>query len=319
MQTFRAGAFIPAARALTMIEGFRYFAGAAAPVRSCAMNVRLLGPLEVEYGRTPVRLGPAGQRALLARLLLDANRTVAVERLVDDLWGHDMPPTAFKMVQIHVSRLRKVLPDGVLVTHAPGYALEIAPEALDLVRFDRLREQGRAALARGSAAEAAHYLRDALALWRGPALAEFGEPFAALEGRRLEELRVACLEDRIDADLALGGHAPLIGELAALVAHHPLRERLQRQLMLALYRSGRQAEALAGYRRVRQMLSSELGIEPSPALRELERRMLQQDPALDGAAAGPSRHRKAAGERSARRTAARLPRRGACASRPRGG
>lgn len=305
-------------QALTRIEGFRYFVAAAVPVRSRSMNVRMLGPLEVEYGRAPVQLGPAGQRALLARLLLDANRTVAVERLVDDLWGDYAPPTAVKMVQIHVSKLRKALPDGVLVTRPPGYALEIAPEALDLVRFDRLREQGRAALARGSAAEAAHRLRDALALWRGPALAEFGEPFAAVETRRLEELRLACLEDRIDADLALGGHGPLIGELAALVAHHPLRERPRRQLMLALYRSGRQAEALAGYRRLRQMLSSELGIEPSPALRELERRMLQQDPALDVTAAGPSRHLRAAGRSAARRPAARPPRRGTCASTSRG-
>lgn len=180
---------------------------------------------------------------------------------------------------IHVSRLREVLPAGALVTRPPGYAVEIAPDALDLVRFDRLREQGRAALARGSAAEAAQRLRDALALWRGPALAEFDEPFAAIEAGRLEELRLACLEDRVDADLALGGHATLIGELAALVAHHPLRE-------------------------------------PSPALRGLERRMLQQDPALELAAFQPRSHPNPhlAGQRRARWTS----RRGACASTPRG-
>jgi DNA-binding SARP family transcriptional activator len=156
------------------------------------------------------------------------------------------------------------------------------------VRFERLREQGRAALAVGSAARAAVHLRAALALWRGPALAEFDEPFAAIEAARLEELQLACVEDRIDAELALGGHALLVGELEALVARHPFRERPRGQLMLALYRSGRQVEALAGYRRLRELLTSELGLEPSPALRELERRMLQQDPRLDVAMAAPS-------------------------------
>jgi DNA-binding SARP family transcriptional activator len=248
------------------------------------IGVRLLGPLELDDGRAPLDLGGPGQRALLARLLLDANRTVALIRLVDDLWGDDVPATAAKMVQIHVSRLRKVLPAGMLVTRSPGYALQIAPAALDVVQFETLREHGRAALVRGSAAQAAPCLRDALALWRGPALAEFDEPFAAIEAGRLEELRLACLEDRIDADLALGAHARLTGELVALIAHHPLRERLRRQLLLALYRSGRQADALASYRQFRHMLSAELGIEPSPALRELERRMLQQEPTLDLAA-----------------------------------
>jgi DNA-binding SARP family transcriptional activator len=241
----------------------------------------LLGPLEVVHAGAPIPLGPPGRRALLARLLLDANRTVAVDHLVEDLWGHDAPATASKMIQIYVSRLRKVLPAGALVTRRPGYALEIPAESLDLMRFDRLRREGAAALARGSAAEAARLLREALALWRGPALDEFDEPFAAMESRRLEELRLGCLEDRIDAELALGQHAPLVGELTALVENHPLRERPRRQLMLALYRSGRHAEALAGYRQLRQMLSSELGIEPSSALRELERRMLRQDPTLE--------------------------------------
>ena len=254
---------------------------------SAEMTARLLGPLEVEAGGPPIELGPARQRAVLARLLLDPNRTVAIDRLVDDLWGVDPPATAVKLVHIHVSKLRKVLPAGVLVTRPPGYALEIPPASLDLVRFDRLHALGRSALAGGSPAEAAQRLHDALALWRGAALAEFDEPFAALESRRLEESRLVCLEDRIDADLALGGHAVLIGELIAHVARHPLRERPRRQLMLALYRCGRQVEALAGYRQLRQTLSSELGIEPSRALRELERRMLQQDPTLDIAAAYP--------------------------------
>jgi DNA-binding SARP family transcriptional activator len=249
------------------------------------MDALLLGPLELLHERAPIPLGPPRQRALLARLLLDANRTVAVERLVDDLWGEDLPPTAVKMVHIHVSQLRKRLPDGLLATRPPGYVLRIEPEAVDLARFDRLRAEGRAALAAGRPAEAADRLRSALALWRGPALAEFDAPFAAVEAARLEELRLACLEDRIDADLALGAHFEAACELDALVARHPLRERLRGQLMLAQYRSGRQADALAGFRRLRGMLVGELGIEPWPPLRELERRMLQQDPALEVASA----------------------------------
>jgi DNA-binding SARP family transcriptional activator len=298
------------------------------------MDARLLGPLEVEDGGAPVELGGPGQRALLARLLLDANRTVGVDRLVDDLWGDHVPATAVKMVHVHVSRLRKVLPAGILVTRSPGYAVEIAPEALDLVRFDRLREKGQGALARGDAAQAAQSLRDALALWRGPALAEFDEPFAAIEAGRLEELRLACLEDRMDADLALGGHALLIGELDAVVARHPVRERLRAQLMLALYRSGRQAEALAGYRQLRRVLSTELGIEPSPPLRKLESQILVQDPTLAAveprpnapattpqarSAADPGSRAAALGDRGAdRRTAARPSRRPRCASNVRG-
>jgi DNA-binding SARP family transcriptional activator len=254
-----------------------------------AVSVRLLGPLEVERAGRPVALGGRAQRALLARLLLDANRTVAVDRLVEDLWGEAAPATSSKMVQIYVSKLRKELPGDMLVTRAPGYALEIHAEALDLVRFERLRDAGRAALAGGLAATAADRLREALALWRGPALEEFREPFAVVEAARLEELRLSSLEDRIDADLALGRHAGLDGELEALVARNPWRERLWGQLMLARYRTGRQADALAGYRRLREMLATELGIEPSASLRDLERRILQQDPALDYT--GVKRHR----------------------------
>jgi SARP family transcriptional regulator, regulator of embCAB operon len=244
------------------------------------MNFRLLGPLQVEHDGTPIALGGGAQRALLTRLALDPNRTVGIDRLVEDLWGEDPPASAVKMVHIHVSMLRKVLPEGVLVTRSPGYALAIAPEAVDVIRFEQLRKHGQAALADGSPLQAADRLREALALWRGPALAEFDEPFAAIESRRLEELHLGCLEDRIDADLALSRHALLVSELDALVARHPLRERLRGQLMLALYRSGRQVDALAGYRELRQMLSTELGIEPWPALRELEARMLQHDPSL---------------------------------------
>jgi DNA-binding SARP family transcriptional activator len=263
------------------------------------MEIRMLGPLELERDGVPIPLGGRAQRRLFARLLVDPNRTVSIDRLIEDLWGGDAPATAVKMVHIHVSMLRKVLPPGVLVTRAPGYALEIDPDAMDVVRFERLRKEGQAALAAGSAAEAADRLREALALWRGPALAEFDEPFAEIESRRLEELHLGSLEDRIDADLALGHHALLAGELDALVTRHPLRERLRGQLMLALYRSGRHADALARYRQHREMLLTELGIEASPALRELEGRMLQHDPSLEPAPIArlphpPARVRRAA-------------------------
>jgi DNA-binding SARP family transcriptional activator len=276
------------------------------------IHARLLGPLELQQGELPMPLGRPAQRALLARLLLDANRTVAVDRLVDDLWGEDAPASAVKMIQIHVSKLRKVLPGAMLVTRPPGYAVEIQPEAVDLVRFDRLRKEGRAALAGGSAEKAADRLRDALALWRGPALAEFDEPFAVVESARLEELHLACTEDRIDADLALGRHAVLVGELEAHVARNQLRERPRGQLMLALYRSGRQAEALAGYRELRKLLSAELGIEPSPALRTLEQRMLLHDPALEPTRV-ERRHRRSLGHTALRSPHRRRATRRGCA------
>jgi DNA-binding SARP family transcriptional activator/pimeloyl-ACP methyl ester carboxylesterase len=249
------------------------------------MEFRVLGPLEVLDGEGPLALGGRKPRALLARLLLEPNRTVSVEQLVDDLWGDEVPDSAVKMVHIHVSQLRKALPDGVLRTRPPGYALEVDPEAIDLVRFERLRDAGRAALDAGDAATAAARLREALALWRGIPLAEFAEPFAATEAAHLEERGRVCLEDRIDAELALGRHGDLAGELEALVSRQPLRERLRGQLMLALYRSGRQADALAAYREFRAVLAEQLGIEPSARIRELEGRILRQDPTLDGAPA----------------------------------
>jgi DNA-binding SARP family transcriptional activator/pimeloyl-ACP methyl ester carboxylesterase len=252
------------------------------------MEFRLLGPLEVLDGDTSVALGPPKQRALLARLLLAEGRTVAVDQFVDDLWGGDVPDSAVKMIQIHVSHLRRLLPAGMLLTRAPGYALEIDSAALDIVRFTRLRERGRAASASGDPAGAAALLTEALELWRGPALGEFSEPFAVVERAHLEEQHLACREDRVEAELALGRHADLVGELEMLVRGHPLRERLRGQLMLALYRSGRQAEALESYRQFRASLDEELGIEPSPALRELERRILQQDPQLSGPRAAPT-------------------------------
>ena len=250
------------------------------------MEYRVLGPLEVAEGDTPLPLSAGKQRALLALLLLNANRTLARDRIVDELWGEDVPGTAQKMVQIHVSQLRRALPGARLETRGPGYVLEVGDDELDLARFERLAAAGREALGRGEAAEASRLLAEALELWRGPALAELSEPFARREGARLEELRLAALESRTEADLALGRHDELAGELEALVAEHPLRERLRAQHVLALYRAGRQAEALASYQAYRRTLDEELGIEPSPALRELERSILRHDPSL-GATASP--------------------------------
>ena len=241
------------------------------------MEFGLLGTLEVRAGDGPLPLGGPKQRALLALLLLHANRVVARERLIDELWGEDPPETAVKAVQVYVSRLRKLLPEGMLVTRPPGYLLEVEPEALDLQRFERLVAEARKA----DPARASTLLREALGLWRGPPLAEFGEePFARVEAGRLQDLRLAALEERIEADLALGRHAELVGELEVLIAEHPQRERLRGQLMLALYRSGRQAEALEAYREARAALD-ELGIEPGAALRQLEKQILTQDAALE--------------------------------------
>src|SRR5215203_1139619 len=251
-------------------------------------DYRLLGPLEVVHRGEAVSTGGQRKRALLARLLLEANRTVSVDALVDALWGERVPSTAVKMVHIYVSQLRKVLPGGVLRTQPPGYRLEIAPEAVDLLRFERLRKEGRDALADGDAATAAERLTAACALWRGPALGEFTEPFAAAAAAHIDELRLLASEDRVDAELALGRHRDVTGELQALVAGHPLRERPRRQLMLALYRQGRHAEALAAFQAVRASLRDELGIEPSAGLSELQYRILNQDPALDHASPAPA-------------------------------
>jgi DNA-binding SARP family transcriptional activator/pimeloyl-ACP methyl ester carboxylesterase len=245
------------------------------------VEFRLLGPLEVIDGTAPVRLSAGKQRALLALLLLNANHTVSREQIVDDLWGDDVPDSAQKMVQIHVSQLRKALPEPRVHTRAPGYLIEIGDDELDLPRFERLAAEGRRALSEDDAPGAARLLADALALWRGPALAEFTEPFAAHERARLEELRLVAVEWRVEADLARGDHGDAVAELEALIARHPLRERLRLQHMLALYRSGRHADALAACQAYKQVLDEELGIEPSASLRELERRMLRQDPALD--------------------------------------
>jgi DNA-binding SARP family transcriptional activator len=255
--------------------------------RTRKLEFRLLGPLEVWDENGLVSLGTPQQRALLALLLLNANHVVSRDRLIDELWGHEAPPTAVKLVQLYVSRLRKALEPDILVTKAPGYMVRIGGDELDLHRAERLVASGRQALADGKPQEAAERLREALALWRGPPLAEFAfERFAEREIGRLDELRLATLEDRIDADLALG-HSGLVGELEGLIAHHPLRERLRGQLMLALYRSGRQSEALEAYRDTRRTLVEEVGVEPGPALKRLEREILAQDPGLEAPAREP--------------------------------
>ncbi len=248
---------------------------------------RLLGSVEAVVGGRPVALGGIKQRALLAALLLDANSVVSTGRLTEALWGEDAPATAGKTLQVYVSRLRHELEgtngagSGRLITRAPGYALEVAPDEVDLFRFERLVEEARESLRAGHAAEAAEQLRTALALWRGPALADLDlEPVGRLAAPRLEEARLAALEDRIDADLANGRASELVGELRGLVDDHPLRERLRAQQMLALYRTGRQADALSAFQDARRRLVGELGLEPGARLQELERQILDQDPAL---------------------------------------
>ena len=244
------------------------------------IEFRVLGSLEVVEGDRPVALGGPQQRALLAVLLVHRGESVSSDRLIDALWGEQAPASAVKIVQGYVSNLRRVLGDGLLVTRGGGYLLQAEPGQTDLDRFESLVAEGRRALQEGDAPTAAARLRDALGLWRGPPLADLAyESFAQAEIARLEESRLAALADRIDAELALGEHARLVGELEALVREHPLRERLVGQLMLALYRSGRQADALETYRRAREWLS-ELGLEPGPALRELEQSILRQDQSL---------------------------------------
>jgi peptide/nickel transport system substrate-binding protein len=241
----------------------------------------VLGPVTARHDGRELPLGGPKQRGLLAILLLHANEVVSRDRLIDGLWGERPPPTAGHTLDNYVSRLRKVVGDARLSRRPPGYVLHVERDELDLDCFERLFQEGREALARGAAGEAAATLRSALARWRGAALADLlYEPFAATESERLEERRIMALEDRIDADLALGRSGELVPELEALVREHPLRERLLAQLMLALYRSGRQAEALAAFQAARQRLAEELGLEPGPQLRELEQRILEHDPGL---------------------------------------
>jgi WD40 repeat protein/DNA-binding SARP family transcriptional activator len=267
------------------------------------MDYRILGPLEVCDGDRKLRLGGDKQRALLALLLLQAGEVVSADRLIDELWGESAPPTALNALQAHVSRLRRALEDhedgspgangadgqppsdGVLLTRGHGYLLRVERGELDLDRFGALVEQGRDALSADRPEEAARLLREALGLWRGPPLADFTyDGFAQAAISQLEELHLGAVEDRVEADLALGRDRELVSELRDLVGRHPLRERLRSQLMLALHRCGRQAEALEVYQEFRQGLSAELGLEPSDRLQLLERSILMRDTAIELAA-----------------------------------
>jgi DNA-binding SARP family transcriptional activator len=243
------------------------------------VEFRILGPLEIADGDRPVTLTGARTRALLALLLTSANEVVSSDRLIDELWGAHPPRAAANALQFHVSRLRKALaPANVIVTREPGYLVEVQADQLDLLRFERLVSDAHGA----PPSEVARILREALALWHGAPLADFEQkPFARPQIRRLEELRIVALEQRIDADLALGHRAEVVGELEALTREHPYRETLRAQLMLALYGAGRQAEALEVYRSTRRLLVDELGIEPGPAIQQLEQAILRQDPRLD--------------------------------------
>jgi DNA-binding SARP family transcriptional activator len=250
------------------------------------MEFRILGPLDVVDDGRAVEIGGSRPRALLAILLLRRNETVPAERLREDLYGPEQPATGAKSVQAHISRLRKALGAHRLRTSGGGYALVTDPDEVDADRCARNLADARAALAAGDAASAERSLMEALALWRGPPLADFAyQDFARAEIARLDELRLACVEELFESRLALGRHAESVGELEVLVSEHPLRERLRAQLMLALYRDGRQAEALAAYRTGRRALVDELGIEPTRALRELQQAILRQDPALEVPAA----------------------------------
>lgn len=251
------------------------------------MQFRVLGPLEVSAAGQPLPLGGRKQRAVLALLLLNANGLVPRERLIDALWGESPPAEADASLRVYVARLRKLLSSEngsqpKLETARSGYVLRIDPEALDLTRFRRLVASGEELLAGGRSEEASRELADALDLWRGPALAELADKeWGRRETGQLEELRLGALEARIDADLAVGRHSEVVAELEVLVAQHPYRERLVAQLMLSLYRSGRQPDALQAYATARTTLREEFGLEPTRSLRELERQILVQDVSLD--------------------------------------
>ena len=258
------------------------------------MDFRILGPLEVWDRGGPVELRRQKPRALLAFLVLHAGEPVSSDALIEALWGESPPRTARAALQNYVAQLRRALGPGIVDSSAGGYVLEAVSDQIDLGRFERLAAEGRNA----DGDERVEKLREALDLWRGPPLADLlFEPFAASEAARLGELRTTALEDLIDAELARGSGPDLVVELEELIAEHPFRERLRGQLMLALYRSGRQAEALEAYQETRRTLVDELGIEPGAALRELEQAILRQDPSLDAAGAAPRRRRPPAEQR----------------------
>jgi DNA-binding SARP family transcriptional activator len=249
------------------------------------MEFRILGPLEVVAGGRTVALG-SRERALLALLLLSANQVVSSERLVEDVWAGQPPEGATRALRVYISRLRKALADaggdGTVVTRTPGYLIRVEPDALDADRFHALLAQGRSEAAEDRHREAAETLRRALSLWRGAALGDLADaPFAQAEAARLEEARLAALEERLEADLVCGRHGEVLPELEALTRAQPLRERFWAQRMLALYRAGRQAEALRAYQHLRRLLGEELGIEPGADLSRLESAILRHEPALD--------------------------------------
>jgi len=249
------------------------------------LEFRILGPLEVEGDRGPVVLGGQQQRALLAVLLLEAGRVVPTDRLVDLLWGEAAPRTATTSLQNAISRLRRELGAELLETRSPGYVLRVDPDQVDAHRFERQLRDAR----RAGPEERRELLQGALELWRGPALAEFTfEKFAQSEIRRLEELRLVALGERIEADLELGRQGDVVGDLESLVEEHPLRETFRRQLMLALYRSGRQAEALDAYQDARARFVEELGIEPGPELRRLQSEILRHDAGVAAPGTAPA-------------------------------
>ena len=246
------------------------------------MDVRLLGPFEVWEGDRRLSIGGGKQLALLVLLVLNRNEVVSTDRIVDALWDGRPPPTASKNVQIYVSQLRKVLGEDAIVTRSGGYSVNLPPDAVDAARLEESLARGRELLANGDNTAAAATLRKGLSLWRGSPLVDVAyADFAQAEINRLEELHNSAVEERNQADLELGRHAELVPELESLVREHPHRERLREQLMLALYRSGRQADALAAFRTARQTLVDELGLEPGRPLRELEQEILAHDPRLD--------------------------------------
>jgi DNA-binding SARP family transcriptional activator len=271
---------------------------------SKVIEFRVLGSLEVVDQDSPLTLGPPQQRALLAVLVLHRGEAVSSDRLIDEIWGERPPVSANKLVQGYVSSLRKVLGDGLLVTRGHAYLLQAEPGQVDINRFQSLLAEGRAALGDDDPQRAAERLREALGLWRGPPLADFAyQPFAQSEIARLEELRLVALEERIDAQLALGEHVRLVSELEALVREHPVREHLRGQLMIALYRAGRQADALEAYRNARRELLDERGLEPGRRLQELERAILAHDPGLEPPARRTARPPPAIARKGLRRPA----------------
>jgi DNA-binding SARP family transcriptional activator len=260
-------------------------AGAPVPAHTARMDFRILGPLEVLDGKRALSVAGRKQRALLALLLIHANETLSTDRIADELWAERPPATAAKSVQVHIFRLRKALAFGageqLLVTRQQGYELRVDPDQVDSRRFERLVAEGRSELAADRPEAAASTLEQALALWRGAPFSDLArEPFAQRESARLEDVRVAAQEQMIEAKLALGGHAEVVGQLEKLIGEQPYREGLRAQLMLALYRCDRQADALQAYQDARRTLVDDLGIEPGSRLRDLEQAILEQSPAL---------------------------------------